>query len=166
MTHLTPDEGCDATRSYSIKLRSHQDHVVKIEIEEKQHWNLEEGKFCSQKKTIMAEAAPLPRKKAKKVKYNGHELNKKGIILEIDNMQQSQFKKVKLTFITGDELELGLFHVTAKFMGVTVQKEDLDFQDLLQLQDKGASDMKMFGVIKLDVDLLVSFIKKKFPGHV
>jgi len=60
--------------------------------------------------------------------------------------------------------ENGLFLVSGKFMGVSMEKVELVFQDLLQLQYEGVAVMKMFGKTKINVNLLVFLINKKFYG--
>lgn len=60
--------------------------------------------------------------------------------------------------------EPGTFDVSAKFMGVTMEKVELIFQDLLQMQYEGASIMKMFDRAKINVNLLIFLLNKKFYG--
>lgn len=88
--------------------------------------------------------------------------------------------------------EPGIFEVSAKFMGVTMEKVELVFQvsrtlyfitkslkiqncsyiyilfiktkDLLQMQYEGASIMKMFDRAKINVNLLIFLLNKKFYG--
>jgi hypothetical protein len=60
--------------------------------------------------------------------------------------------------------EVGVFDVSAKFMGVSVEKVELVFQDLLQLQYEGVTILKMFGKAKINVNLLIFLINKKFYG--
>lgn len=85
--------------------------------------------------------------------------------------------------------EPGIFEVSAKFMGVTMEKVELIFQvyylshvksenkhfslnwtilfqqkDLLQMQYEGASIMKMFDKAKINVNLLIFLLNKKFYG--
>jgi len=76
---------------------------------------------------------------------------------------------------------VGTFEVSAKFMGVSMEKVELVFQvwrvelecvsshlvpiqDLLQLQYEGLAVMKMFGRAKINVNLLIYLINKKFYG--
>lgn len=73
--------------------------------------------------------------------------------------------------------------MSAKFMGVSMEKVELVFQvcklivseyeqfkhvlfsqDLLQLQYEGLAVMKMFGRAKINVNLLIYLINKKFYG--
>jgi hypothetical protein len=65
-------------------------------------------------------------KVAGSVKYTGAKLYEKGVILEIEGLQPSQFKNVLFEIATTDEP--GVFDVTAEFMGVTLEKVELEFQ--------------------------------------
>ncbi|CAG2216723.1 unnamed protein product [Mytilus edulis] len=67
-----------------------------------------------------------------KLKYSGAKLYEKGIVLEIEGLPTNQFKNVQFE-ITGTK-DPGVFDVNAKFMGVEMDKVELIFQDLLQLQ--------------------------------
>lgn len=60
--------------------------------------------------------------------------------------------------------EVGDFEVKAKFMGVEMEKVQLHFQDLLQLQYEGVAVMKMFDKAKVNVNLLIFLLNKKFYG--
>jgi len=95
-------------------------------------------------------------------KYTGQKLYEKGVILEMEGLPQHQFKHVLFEITAGDEN--GLFLVSGKFMGVSMEKVELVFQDLLQLQYEGVAVMKMFGKTKINVNLLVFLINKKFYG--
>uniref|UniRef100_UPI00398EFC8F ras GTPase-activating-like protein IQGAP2 n=1 Tax=Pristiophorus japonicus TaxID=55135 RepID=UPI00398EFC8F len=96
------------------------------------------------------------------LRYTAARLHEKGVILEIEGLQSNQFKNV-LFDITPSE-EVGDFEVKAKFMGVEMEKVQLHFQDLLELQYEGVAVMKMFGKAKVNVNLLVFLLNKKFYG--
>eukprot|EP00795_Rhopilema_esculentum_P006087 gene6087-11472_t len=96
------------------------------------------------------------------IKYSGQKLYEKGVILEIEGLPQTQFKNVLFEITAGDEI--GLFQVSARFMGVAMEKVELVFQDLLQLQYEGIAVMKMFGKAKINVNLLIFLVNKKFYG--
>ncbi|XP_015773072.1 PREDICTED: ras GTPase-activating-like protein IQGAP1, partial [Acropora digitifera] len=66
------------------------------------------------------------------IKYTAQRLYEKGVILEIEGLPPSQFKNVMFEIKSADEV--GMFEVSAKFMGVAMEKVELVFQDLLQLQ--------------------------------
>ncbi|XP_052795267.1 ras GTPase-activating-like protein IQGAP1 [Mya arenaria] len=94
------------------------------------------------------------------IKYSGGKLNEKGVILEIEGLKPNQFKNAQFEIkATADP---GLFEVGAKFMGVEVQKVEVNFQDLLQLQYEGVAVMEMFGKTKINVNLLIFLLNKKF----
>lgn len=76
--------------------------------------------------------------------------------------RHSRFKNVLFEISTTEEP--GIFEVSAKFMGVMMEKVELVFQDLLQMQYEGASIMKMFDRAKINVNLLIFLLNKKFYG--
>ncbi|XP_065671327.1 ras GTPase-activating-like protein IQGAP1 isoform X1 [Hydra vulgaris] len=96
------------------------------------------------------------------IKYSAQKLFEKKVVLEIEGLPQPQFKNVMFE-ITSSE-DVGVFEVSAKFMGVAMEKVELVFQDLLQLQYDGVAVMKMFGKAKINVNLLIFLINKKFYG--
>lgn len=96
------------------------------------------------------------------IKYSAHKLYEKGVVLEIEGLPQAQFKNVQFEISAAEDV--GFFEVSAKFMGVAMEKVELVFQDLLQLQYDGVAVMKMFGKAKINVNLLVFLINKKFYG--
>ncbi|RLV88778.1 hypothetical protein DV515_00015297 [Chloebia gouldiae] len=58
--------------------------------------------------------------------------------------------------------ESGRFQVKAKFMGIDMEHFQLHYQDLLQLQYEGVAVMKMFDKAKVNVNLLIFLLNKKF----
>uniref|UniRef100_A0A8C5S8L0 IQ motif containing GTPase activating protein 1 n=1 Tax=Laticauda laticaudata TaxID=8630 RepID=A0A8C5S8L0_LATLA len=103
-------------------------------------------------------------KKSKKIflKYTAARLHEKGVLLEIEDLQVSQFKNV--IFEIGPTDEVGDFEVKAKFMGVQMETFMLHYQDLLQLQYEGVAVMKLFDRAKVNVNLLIFLLNKKFYG--
>ncbi|XP_065909989.1 ras GTPase-activating-like protein IQGAP1 [Dysidea avara] len=95
------------------------------------------------------------------VRYTGQKLHEKGVILEVEGLPQHQFRNVTFEI---SSTGVGTFEVSAKFMGVSMEKVELVFQDLLQLQYEGLAVMKMFGRAKINVNLLIYLINKKFYG--
>ncbi|XP_051924373.1 ras GTPase-activating-like protein IQGAP2 isoform X3 [Hippocampus zosterae] len=102
------------------------------------------------------------RGKPQSLKYTGARLHEKGVILEIEGLQANQFKNVMFEISPSEEV--GDFEVKAKFMGVEMEKVQLHFQDLLQLQYEGVAVMKMFDKAKVNVNLLIFLLNKKFYG--
>uniref|UniRef100_A0A8C8HBP2 IQ motif containing GTPase activating protein 2 n=1 Tax=Oncorhynchus tshawytscha TaxID=74940 RepID=A0A8C8HBP2_ONCTS len=96
------------------------------------------------------------------LKYTAARLHEKGVILEIEGLQTNQFKNVMFDISPSEEV--GDFEVKAKFMGVEMEKVQLHFQDLLQLQYDGVAVMKMFDKAKVNVNLLIFLLNKKFYG--
>ncbi|XP_053573714.1 ras GTPase-activating-like protein IQGAP1 [Bombina bombina] len=103
-------------------------------------------------------------KKSKKIslKYSADRLHEKGVLLEIEDLQANQFKNV--IFEIAPTEEVGDFEVKAKFMGVQMETFMLHYQDLLQLQYEGVAVMKMFDRAKVNVNLLIFLLNKKFYG--
>ncbi|XP_005989793.1 ras GTPase-activating-like protein IQGAP1 [Latimeria chalumnae] len=103
-------------------------------------------------------------KKSKQVsqKYTASRLHEKGVLLEIEDLQVNQFKNV--IFEISPTEEVGDFEVKAKFMGVQMETFRLHYQDLLQLQYEGVAVMKMFDRAKVNVNLLIFLLNKKFYG--
>ncbi|XP_053726354.1 ras GTPase-activating-like protein IQGAP2 [Synchiropus splendidus] len=100
--------------------------------------------------------------KPQSLKYTAARLHEKGVILEIEGLQTNQFKNVM--FDISPTEEVGDFEVKAKFMGVEMEKVQLHFQDLLQMQYEGVAVMKMFDKAKVNVNLLIFLLNKKFHG--
>ncbi|KFV51922.1 Ras GTPase-activating-like IQGAP1, partial [Tyto alba] len=103
-------------------------------------------------------------KNSKKIslKYTAARLHEKGVLLEIEDLQSNQFKNV--IFEIGPTEEVGDFEVKAKFMGVQMETFMLHYQDLLQLQYEGVAVMKLFDRAKVNVNLLIFLLNKKFYG--
>ncbi|XP_062516827.1 ras GTPase-activating-like protein IQGAP2 isoform X2 [Corticium candelabrum] len=97
----------------------------------------------------------------KSIRYSGQKLYDKGVIQDIEGLPPHQLKNVSFEITATD---VGVFDVSAKFLGVSMEKVELVFQDLLQLQYEGVTVMKMFGKAKINVNLLIFLINKKFYG--
>ncbi|XP_039585597.1 ras GTPase-activating-like protein IQGAP2 isoform X3 [Passer montanus] len=96
------------------------------------------------------------------LKYTAARLHEKGVILEIEDLQTNQFKNVMFDITPGEEV--GDFEIKAKFLGVEMEKVQLHFQDLLQMQYEGVAVMKMFDKAKVNVNLLIFLLNTKFYG--
>ncbi|XP_029657707.1 ras GTPase-activating-like protein IQGAP1 isoform X1 [Octopus sinensis] len=97
------------------------------------------------------------------VKYSAAQLYEKGLILEIEDLAVNQFKNV--LFEISNTEKTGVFEVNAKFLGVHMEKVELVFQDLLQLQYEGVAVMNMFNRAKVNVNLLIFLLNRKFYGR-
>ncbi|XP_072283826.1 ras GTPase-activating-like protein IQGAP3 [Pyxicephalus adspersus] len=100
------------------------------------------------------------KKKQNALSYTATRLHEKGVLLEIEDLPFSQFRNV-IFEITPCE-EAGKFQVKTKFLGVDMEKFQLNYQDLLQLQYEGVAVMKMFDKAKVNVNLLIFLLNKKF----
>ncbi|KAK2582629.1 hypothetical protein KPH14_004911 [Odynerus spinipes] len=96
------------------------------------------------------------------LKYSATKLQEKGVLLEVDGLPHSQFKNV--IFEISPTEHNGLFNVRCKFMGVEMEKVEIDIQKLLELQFEGSAIMDMFGKAKINVNLLLYLLNKKFYG--
>ncbi|XP_059910217.1 ras GTPase-activating-like protein IQGAP2 [Gadus macrocephalus] len=114
------------------------------------------------RRSIKGEEKGSKKLKQQSLKYTGARLHEKGVVLEIEGLQANQLKNVMFEIAPSEEV--GDFEVKAKFMGVEMEKVQLHFQDLLQLQYDGVAVMKMFDKAKVNVNLLVFLLNKKFYG--
>uniref|UniRef100_A0ABM5F3J8 Ras GTPase-activating-like protein IQGAP3 n=1 Tax=Pogona vitticeps TaxID=103695 RepID=A0ABM5F3J8_9SAUR len=99
-------------------------------------------------------------KKQAVLHYTGTRLHEKGVLLAIEDLPLSQLKNVVFEIVPCGEA--GKFQVKAKFMGIEMEKFQLHYQDLLQLQYEGVAVMKMFDKAKVNVNLLIFLLNKKF----
>ncbi|XP_052599487.1 ras GTPase-activating-like protein IQGAP2 isoform X2 [Peromyscus californicus insignis] len=107
-------------------------------------------------------AEPKGTKRARPVRYTAAKLHDKGVLLGIDDLQTNQFKNVTFDIIATEDV--GIFDVRSKFLGVEMEKVQLNIQDLLQMQYEGVAVMKMFDKVKVNVNLLIYLLNKKFYG--
>ncbi|NXQ27320.1 IQGA3 protein, partial [Alaudala cheleensis] len=99
-------------------------------------------------------------KKLPSLHYTAAQLWEKGVLLEIQDLPPSQLRNVIFDIIPCEES--GRFQVKAKFMGIDMERFELHYQDLLQLQYEGVAVMKMFDKAKVNVNLLIFLLNKKF----
>ncbi|KAM6234220.1 ras GTPase-activating-like protein IQGAP3 [Porphyrio hochstetteri] len=99
-------------------------------------------------------------KKLPSLRYTASRLLEKGVLLEIEDLPHSQFRNVIFDIIPCEEP--GRFQVKAQFMGIDMERFQLHYQDLLQLQYEGVAVMKMFDKAKVNVNLLIFLLNKKF----
>uniref|UniRef100_A0A4W4EN79 IQ motif containing GTPase activating protein 2 n=1 Tax=Electrophorus electricus TaxID=8005 RepID=A0A4W4EN79_ELEEL len=119
-------------------------------------------KTCLDNLNRKGEEKESKKSKQQSVKYTAARLHEKGVILEIEGLQTNQLKNVMFDISPCEEV--GDFEIKAKFMGVQMEKVQLHFQDLLQLQYEGVAVMKMFDKAKVNVNLLIFLLNKKFYG--
>ncbi|XP_019496548.1 PREDICTED: ras GTPase-activating-like protein IQGAP2 [Hipposideros armiger] len=105
---------------------------------------------------------PKGARRAKPVKYTAAKLHEKGVLLGIDDLQTNQFKNVTFDIISTEDV--GIFDVKSKFLSVEMEKVQLNIQDLLEMQYEGVAVMKMFDKVKVNVNLLIYLLNKKFYG--
>ncbi|XP_066597001.1 ras GTPase-activating-like protein IQGAP1 [Prorops nasuta] len=96
------------------------------------------------------------------LKYSAAKLQEKGILIEVDGLSNSQLKNV--VFEISPTEHSGIFSVRCKFMGVEMEKVEIDIQKLLELQFEGSPIIDMFGKVKINVNLLLYLLNRKFYG--
>ncbi|KAJ0066404.1 hypothetical protein NL108_013026 [Boleophthalmus pectinirostris] len=109
---------------------------------------------------LTAPKAPDSKSKKKGLSYSATRLQQKGVLLEIEDLPQTQFKNVLFEIVPGTEK--GTFSVKARFLGVQMEEFTVTYQELLQLQYDGVAVMKMFDKAKVNVNLLIFLLNKKF----
>ncbi|XP_067365190.1 ras GTPase-activating-like protein IQGAP3 isoform X2 [Channa argus] len=117
--------------------------------------NLTKNSKRTNKKAAESRAKKLPA-----LSYSAARLHEKGVLLEIEDLPSTQFKNVVFDIVPGSER--GSFSVKARFLGVEMEEFVLKYQDLLQLQYEGMAVMKMFDKAKVNVNLLIFLLNKKF----
>lgn len=126
----------------------------------------EQGDYYSQYiRACLGHLAPSSKsaskgKKQPSLHYTAAQLLEKGVLVEIEDLPASHFRNVIFDITPGDEA--GKFEVSAKFLGVDMERFQLHYQDLLQLQYEGVAIMKLFNKAKVNVNLLIFLLNKKF----
>ncbi|KAI8914600.1 hypothetical protein EDD86DRAFT_186564 [Gorgonomyces haynaldii] len=93
-------------------------------------------------------------------KYTAQELHKKGVLISIDDYSPKQYGGITLTISSN---EAGVFSIDASFLGVAVaDKMELRLEELLQYQYDKVDVITLFDLAKVNVNLLVFLINKKY----
>jgi len=96
------------------------------------------------------------------VKYAATKLYNKGVLQTIEGLPNAHLKNVQFVFVPLEQD--GMFEVSARFMGVDMERLVIDIQELLRLQYEGQAVLNMFGKAKVNVNLLLHFLNTKFYG--
>ncbi|XP_050432882.1 ras GTPase-activating-like protein IQGAP1 [Adelges cooleyi] len=99
-------------------------------------------------------------KTKKSIRYSAAKLRDKGVLIEVEGLPDGQFKNAQFEISPTDDH--GIFLVKGKFMGVEMETVNIDIQDLLRRQFEGATIMDIFGTAKVNVNLLLFLLNKKF----
>ncbi|XP_039275982.1 ras GTPase-activating-like protein IQGAP2 [Nilaparvata lugens] len=112
--------------------------------------------------TLTGAGGDSARKVKKKVtlKYTGAQLREKGVVTSIEGLPAAQFKNVLFEISAADTA--GRFLIRGKYMGVELEKVEIDIKKLLQLQYEGIGMMDIFGKAKININLLIYLLNKKF----
>ncbi|KAH9360211.1 hypothetical protein HPB48_016880 [Haemaphysalis longicornis] len=105
---------------------------------------------------------PRPLKSRRALKYTGARLRNKGILLEVSGLETRQLKNVCFEIAPAERA--GVFSVRAKFLGVIADEVTIDIQDLLQRQYEGVAVTELSGRARVNNNLLLFFLNKKFYG--
>lgn len=97
------------------------------------------------------------------VKYSAWKLQEKGVLIDANQMLSPTEMKNAIFEISPTE-HSGIFTVRCKFMGVELEKLEISIQELLELQYEGRSCMDMFGKARINVNLLLHLLNRKFYG--
>uniref|UniRef100_A0A8C8FLC5 IQ motif containing GTPase activating protein 3 n=1 Tax=Oncorhynchus tshawytscha TaxID=74940 RepID=A0A8C8FLC5_ONCTS len=167
---LFPNHPSQDIRHQRLYRQRRQAELVKLRqtmgsLHCKSSFHSEQVDFYSQYITTCLDNLTAKHSKGKKSKqptltYTAARLHEKGVLLEIEDLPVTQFKNVIFDIVPGEEG--GTFQVKARFMGVDMEKFPLKYQDLLQLQYEGVAVMKMFDKAKVNVNLLIFLLNKKF----
>ncbi|XP_040899613.1 ras GTPase-activating-like protein IQGAP3 [Toxotes jaculatrix] len=115
---------------------------------------------ANSKSTNKKAAESKGKKRLPALSYSATRLQEKGVLLEIEDLPPTQFRNVVFDILPGPER--GSFSVKTRFLGVEMEEFLLRYQDLLQLQYEGVAVMKMFDKAKINVNLLIFLLNKKF----
>lgn len=103
-----------------------------------------------------------PLKSRNALKYSAWKLHEKGILLEVSGLETNQLKNVSFEIAPTDRA--GVFNVRSKFLGVSTDEVTLDIQDLLRQQYEGVAVTNLCERARVNNNLLLFFINKKFYG--
>lgn len=93
-------------------------------------------------------------------KFSASELHKKGVLVSLEGVSPKQYGQITLT-ISSDEA--GVFLIEASFFGVKLpDKYTVRLEDLLTAQYDGVDVMDLFDGAKVNVNLMVFLLNKKF----
>ena len=97
----------------------------------------------------------------KTIRYSAHKLFEKGILIDIDGVSRSQFKTLQFEIVSTSH---GRFDINAKMLGLSAERVSIEFEDLLQLRFENVQVMKILNRVKVNVNLLIFLLNKKFYG--
>ena len=100
--------------------------------------------------------------KRKSIRYSAQKLYEKGILIEIDGVSRSQFKTLFFEIVS---VAHGSFDINAKMLGLAAERVNIVFEDLLQLRFENVQIMKILDRVKVNVNLLIFLLNKKFYGR-
>ncbi|KAI6660664.1 Ras GTPase-activating-like IQGAP1 [Oopsacas minuta] len=117
------------------------------------------------KKDVQVVTSPVDRGDTftpKSIRYTAQKLFEKGILIEIEGVSRTQFKTLQFEIVS---VSHGSFDINAKMFGLAAEKVNLVFEDLLQLRFENVQIMKILDRVKVNVNLLIYLLNKKFYGR-
>ncbi|KAH0952189.1 hypothetical protein HN011_000264 [Eciton burchellii] len=96
------------------------------------------------------------------VKYSAWKLQEKGVLITGDLMDHRHTKDV--IFEISPTEHNGIFIVRCKFMGIEMEKLEINIQELLELQYEGKACIDLYRKTKINVNLLLHLLNRKFYG--
>lgn len=91
--------------------------------------------------------------------YTAERLFQKGVLVELKDVPEKQRSMVSIT-ISSDEV--GVFQIAGKFLGVAMDTMELRLEDLLQKQFDNVQVITILNTAKVNVNLLIYLLNKKF----
>eukprot|EP01135_Chromosphaera_perkinsii_P009626 Nk52_evm76s1810 gene=Nk52_evmTU76s1810 len=92
-------------------------------------------------------------------KYGAQKLLDKGVLVELEGVSRLERKGVTIEISSN---EIGVFKFKGTFLGVPHESTEIHFDELLQMQYDGISIMTMFDFCKININLLIHLLNKKF----
>lgn len=99
---------------------------------------------------------------SKTLKYCATQLVRKGIVVDIKGFNHSKWKYVNFEIYPSDKV--GVFIIKAIFDDIHEEKTLIDIQDLLGFQFEGMTVITLCSIVKVDIDLLLNLVNRKFYG--
>jgi len=96
------------------------------------------------------------------VKYSAWKLQEKGVLITGDLIDHRHTKDV--IFEISPTEHNGIFIVRCKFMGIEMEKLEINIQELLELQYEGKACIDLYRKTKINVNLLLHLLNRKFYG--
>lgn len=118
--------------------------------------------FQTKSKASTSNKSSTKKKLQEVISYSAKELKEKGILVSLADAETKQFKSIQFEIYPNEKN--GQFTVKVKYHGMEIEKQVVEFQTLLQLQFEGIPVHNLFNKAKINVNLLIYLLNKKFYG--